>query len=163
MSSRCLVAFTLYHIIFDLQSLVDTHHRELQAHWFINRLKAEGCYTTTPLMKRSLGIRNFNTGPKWKGSPGSCVNLPPDKAVGLYSSFQRDECEMPKTAFHTLLGEESELKQHDCVFKPETSGALEQNAAVCCPFEGKTDGKQVPSHQRRFENILPVVWNRHRH
>lgn len=25
---------------------------------------------------------------------------------------------MPKTAFHTLLGEESELKQHGAVFKP---------------------------------------------
>lgn len=49
---------------------------------------------------------------------------------------------MPKTAFHTLLEEESELKQHDCVFKPETSSALEQNAGVCGPFEGKPDCKQ---------------------
>lgn len=41
---------------------------------------------------------------------------------------------MPKSAFHTLLEEESELKQHDCVFKPETSSALEQNklAFVAC-------------------------------
>lgn len=34
------------------------------------------------------------------------------------------------------------LKQHDCVFKPETDDALEQNDGVCCPFEGKPDGKQ---------------------
>lgn len=53
-SSQALVAIAIHHIIFDLDSLVDTHHRELQADRFINRLKAEGCYTITPLMKRSL-------------------------------------------------------------------------------------------------------------
>lgn len=54
---------------------------------------------------------------------------------------------MPKTAFHTLLGEESELKQHAGVFKPETSSAPEQNAAVCRPFEGQT----ALLHKRRFK------------
>lgn len=93
----------------------------------------------------------FQHGPKWKGSSGSCVNLPLNKAVGLCSSFQRDECEMPKSAFHTLLEEESELKQHDCVFKPETCSALEQNAGVCCPFEGKPGCKRCRCTERRFE------------
>lgn len=100
----------------------------------------------------------FQHGLKWKGSSGSCVNLPLNKAVGLYSSFQRDECEMPKSAFHTLLEEESELKQHDCVLKPETSSALEQNAGVCRPFEGKPSGVVT---LKEIWNILLILWNPH--
>lgn len=57
---------------------------------------------------------------------------------------------MPKTAFHTLRGEESELKQHGCVFQPETSSAPEQNAGVCRQFEGKSGYKQR-SCTKRFE------------
>lgn len=83
---------------------------------------SRGCYTITPLYEHiplhtHLGLE-FQHCLKRKGSSGSCVNLQLNKAVGLYSSFQRDECEMPQSAFRTVLEEESELKQHEWVLKP---------------------------------------------
>lgn len=54
-----------------------------------------------------------------------------------------DECEMPMTAFHTLPGEESELKQHSRVSRAEKSCTPEQNAVVCCLFGGKSDREQT--------------------
>lgn len=56
---------------------------------------------------------------------------------------------MPKTAFHTLLGDESELKQHGGVFKPETSSAPGQNGGVCRSFEGKPRARTALQHNEK--------------
>lgn len=45
---------------------------------------------------------------------------------------------MPMTAFHTLPGEESGLKQHSRVSRAEKSCTPKQNAVDGCLFGGKT-------------------------
>lgn len=112
-----------------------------------NRITAERYYTITPLYEQippqTHLESDFQHCLKRKGSSGSCVNLQLNKAVGLYSSFQRDECEMPKSALHTLLGEESELKQHDCVLKPRKVVHSSRTLVFAAFFESKPNYNHV--------------------
>lgn len=61
---------------------------------------------------------------------------------------------MQKSTFQKLLEEESELKQHNSVFRPETSIALEQSIGVCCPFEDKPDCKHFCCTKGKVKNPL---------
>lgn len=69
------------------------------------------------------------------------------------------------TAFHTLPGEESELKQHSHVSRAEKSCTPEQNAVFCCLFEGKSDHEQTNDvkfclHlQKHLFSLLPTYWD----
>lgn len=89
--------------------------------------QAGGCYTTTPIVKRSslfsqFGIRISTLREMKRISRVHVLTCRSTKLQGFTPLFsKRQAC---KSAFHTPEGqEESSLKQHDCAFKtPSQAG-----------------------------------------
>lgn len=144
-SSQELVQSSLRTVLSLIETVrFDIHHRELQARWFINRLKAGGDVPPPPPPSHEkipfcILELEFQHGLKSKGCSGSCVNLPLSKAVGLYSSFQSDECE--SQPFTRRREKKASWKTTCFQTKRHT------RAGVCRPFEGEPDVQ----HRKRFE------------
>lgn len=142
------MALTISRAIFDLHGLVDMHHRELQARWFINRLKAEGCYTITPSYEKIPWNKKFQHGPKWKGSSGSCVNLPLNKAVGALLVLSKRRVRNARDSLsHTAAGRKWAETARLCFQTPDTQRAWAQH----WPFWRWARLQTVSLQQRRSE------------